>query len=449
MRNRILLLLACCALVVSCSKDEGGNKRGKRYAAISHLDIAGAEYLYTTGTPNSASASAFARSRSGMELGPQLFKILASGQTNEVIIKDANGEEIPIVDMKIYPVNDDLIFFAYRYDYYDDNDGYAGSDTPAFFVRKSDGAVFAVPEMFWTSFDWHYGNDKYWNSQSNFRLDKRQNLYCSVLKSVYRITTDAAQKSVTATKIADGLAGCSHTRSSVNYNNAHVCGITVDWNGNVIYKNDFDNIYCVTALGAKFKIDNLDVPALFRVSQLLYPFPKSDNGGFLSFYFDDSTMGVELSVCNINEQEQKLEFTSIDDITRYNFTEVLEDKLAVFTDDAIILMRSPTDIKTVSRPASPQNNYDYIANNGLYWHDNNGIYHFDFDAETTKTLHPFDASREYYSFSYTDALIIFYAVDRAQEKRYICEIRAGVYSEKETQGDTGTTPEIIDFIQVR
>lgn len=210
MKNRILLLLVCCAMVVSCSKDGNGDSRkpDKVYAAVTHLDIANAEYLFST---KSSGARTRSSSDDNVEFA-QLFKVAIMRNSQEVGIVDTNGETIPVEKIMIAPMTDDIIFFGYTYKAFDYNDGY-GYDYyshyyPAHLVKISDGTVFELPEQFKGAFGW--GIDGFSDIVNNYGVyrDKDQNLYCigdgtPEGASLYKITPSAT--GVNATKLADDL----------------------------------------------------------------------------------------------------------------------------------------------------------------------------------------------------------------------------------------------------
>lgn len=237
MKNKLLLLLAVCGMVLSCTKDDGGKAGNKKtYAEISNLDIVGESHIFTTGSGNTQRG----RTRSDDQTKDHLFKVLTDGQTVEVIIKDKDGNVLPVEQMMVKPATDDLIFFAYSFNnawLVDPSDNYWEAETVggAYFARKSDGAVFEIPKMFYTAFGWT-GNGGY---EGIFK-DKNQNLYCRVDDGVYKMES---KNGITATRIASGIP-----RPLDN-------PYKIDWYGNVLYFNDFGNVRCVTPSGKNFILD--------------------------------------------------------------------------------------------------------------------------------------------------------------------------------------------------
>lgn len=465
MRTRILLLLACCALVMSCNKDGGGSgKKGttKTYGTLSHLSITDAQYLYAT---SGAEIGGRARSatRSGGGESSQLFKIKYNGQTEEISIQDENGETIPVENMKIAPANDDLVFFAFEYGIYEtDSDGniiyitdyhgdriksQVGNVSQAYLIRKNDGAVFVVPEAFYAAFGWYSSS---WSDIENptvgtdklahllMRYDKNNNMYCLSNSNVYKVVSTSG---VVATKVVS--------------NTDDYC---VDWNGNILYGGS--DTWCVTPAGRSFKVGNVPIN---RNLNFILPFHKSSTGGFL--YWEWSEGAIWLYKYAVNETTESADkellatipFSThpLYDLQRTSGYEayrntliILKDK-TVFNDrNRIIIIKGPDDIKTVNATI---NQIVHISDNYIYY-INNGIQSMNIATEATATVFSFAANRDYSGYSFADDSILFYATDKQSGDIYLCQIKGGTYSDKliasGTNNNTDSAPEIIDFLRI-
>lgn len=475
MKNRILLftaLLAGCMLAVSCSSDEGGDggggKKGttKTYGALNHLSITDAEYLYAT----TGGSSSNARTRSGVSASSQLFKITYNGETKEVAILDENGETVPVEDMKIAYANDDLVFFAFYYGIYEtdkagniiqkwndlgDDVSEIGGVSQAYLIRKSDGGVFVVPEMFYAAFGWYYQS---WSGEQFgsaaptkdmvARYDKNQNMYCQTRDALYKITST---NGISATKLID-----------LDYNSNE--GYVVDWNGYVLY----GNTQCLTPDGNTFKIDDINI---HRYENPIIPFSKDDEGGFLYWEHKgwNGYEGNELSLYKymVNESTQSADKDFLGNFTFNNPLDnnpnvfdpyanpliILPNKI-IFNDQGygkIIVVRGYDDIKELDAQVGA---IQYVSDNYIYWVDYPaGIKSLSIDTGATTTIHSFAVNRDYYNYSFADDVILFYATDKQSGDIYLCQIKDGVYSDKliETgagNNNTNSSPEIIDFVRV-
>lgn len=436
MKNKLLLLIACCAIVVSCSKDEnGGGGKDKTYAEVKTLDIANAEYLYSTQTANSA------RSRAGSADPAQLFKVLSNGTTEGVAIVDANGETIPTDEIYVNPATNDLIFFAYTYKTFDYNDGH-GYDWynyfgPAYFVRKSDGAVFEVPEMFYYNFGWNGTNGSFQHANEIYK-DKNQNLYCAAssdnfqTRSIYKIESNSG---ITATKLVD------------NFGTNYDYDFCVDNLGNILYVNTLGDTWCRTVSGEKFLVeDDIFFPNLTI-------FPNNQNGGF--FCYD----GLDLYEYKVNAENRRIDAVIVSGLTREEMSVPipLSDKVVIVGVEArtITVMKSLTDIRKIDMSGGLGNIFEItkgknLTDNYLYWYDDAAIYSLNLNTGEKEAIHQLNTSRRNNDFLFADDMIIFYSVDRQTEKTYMCEIKSGVYSETEI-GTTGadSTPSVISFMKVR
>lgn len=425
MKNRILLLtamIAGCMLTVSCSKDGGngggGDKTttyGKVYAPIKNLDIVGAEYLYTVKSETELSPDARTRSTITTDVS-QLFKVLSSGNTEEVVVIDSNGETIPVTNIIIQQATDDLIYFCYEYEiktwieYEDEDYGYWGETTVythSYFVRTSDGGVFEIPDQFSGAILSAY-------------KDNNQNLYCAVLpngnndydgpsappttKDIYKIESKSG---VNATKIASTVPILRATSRS-HY--GEDIAWTVDKLGNVLYINNYGNARCAPPDGEEFILDVSElwtdddyyiplktgevIPAknVIVVNRLI-PIMNSTTGGFVMSVteFDEwnNYIGEYLAHCTINKQTKRLDATRLCDYYHGEWI-TLADRIVIIGNGVITTIKSPTDIETVTCQ-TPVGNYT-TTGNYMYWVDNNQIYRLDYTAGNSSMLYQLNSS---------------------------------------------------------
>jgi hypothetical protein len=417
----LLAMLAGAMLATSCTK-EGGE--GKTYGKIDFLDITDAEYLYTTRSGGTTRAEG-----DGLT---HLFKMVASGNVEEVVIKDENGDEVPATKIKISQVTDNLIFFGIQY----------GKVAPAYFIRKSDGAAFEVPEILQWSFDWHGYSD---GEDMVARLERNQRtVYVDKQENIFVLTSGSELY-----KVSYSGQGISAEKTASN-----VRKLSVDWEGNVFYMNDYDNLWCVAADGTTFQVEVQieDQPLNFpeyshdrSVLTFLHSFPQRDGGGFLYM------TPWKWYLITVNAGEKRAEPQLIYEITD---TELIHnDNRAVSLANTIlakgaVIIRSDLSTKTLEKKIPVESESTAYTANHAYWTDDTAVWDFNAETEAITALHTFSTNVECRNFSYADGLIMFSMTDKTREKRFRCEIRNGVYSEEEITSAGSETPEVIDFIRV-
>ncbi|MDR1671722.1 MAG: hypothetical protein LBR57_04305 [Alistipes sp.] len=422
MKTKLLLsaMLACALLGVACTK-EGGES--KTYGKINFLDITDAEYLYTT--------RAGGNTRADGDGLAHLFKMVASGNVEEVVIKDENGDEVPATRIKISQVTDNLIFFGIQY----------GNVAPAYFIRKSDGAAFEIPEILQWSFDWHGYID---SNSGAIRVRDQRTVYVDKQKNIFVLTSNAELY-----KVSYSGQGISAVKTASN-----VRKLSVDWEGNVFYMNDYDNLWCIAADGTAFQVEEQieDLPIYFPEyshdrSELTFfhSFPQRDGGGFL--YMTPGRWYLITVNAGEKRAEQQLIFETTDTELIYHDNRAVSLANKILAKGAVII-RSDLSTKTLEKKVPVESTSTAYTTNHAYWTDQTAVWDFNAETEETTAVHTFNTNVECSNFSYADGLILFTMTDRTREKRFRCEIRNGVYSEEEITSAGSETPEMIDFIRV-
>lgn len=156
--KRILLATLIITILYGCEKEKSESINPTiTIGKVTHLDISGAKALYTTVN----NISIIQTRDLGTNSSYALYKILADGTSSKIKVQDENGNNIEFFNSKIFPANDNLIAFNFetsegQYEYY---------------IRKTDGAVFEIPESFWGQYDHEYYIPPY---------DKFQYIYATI-----------------------------------------------------------------------------------------------------------------------------------------------------------------------------------------------------------------------------------------------------------------------------
>ena len=425
MKNKILLFFALCGALVACSK---GGEDGKKptYGKVAKIDIVGAQYLYSTRTGGSTSgtggsggsggASRATRAEDGTT-EEKVYKITANGNTNEVIVTDENGNEIPICDVSFLPVTDNIVMFSFSYAVAQDGDGpvlvyRGGLGNYCYFVRKNDGSVFEVPTEFEYAF---VTNDQYTGAVVARPLmkDKFQNIYTSTYKYLDKSAPDIYKITLTGDIQATKITG-----------NDKVKGFAVDYLGNVIYTNDFENNWVITPAGGKIRVDNLTIrySSGGTATRAAYyanisPLPKRETGGFLyrqygegDGYYIMEVSGDEVALTPFAELQPSTDFDPV----------VLDDKIVFvplylsshmltrtggYSQSSITILRGDLSIKTITDERLNDRGTGRKVGNHIYWVGQTAIYDFNVETEAITTLYTLNANIQYGNFSFADGLI--------------------------------------------
>ncbi len=475
MKRKILTLLALCAMAVSCTqegdtgKNNGGDPGGDSGdptgtpGVVEHLDIADAAYLYTTSSASGASRAG------GGDTSAHLFKVLANGTSEEVEIVDGNGDPIIVDEIYVENITDDLVRFGYtRGSVTRADDAFEHSE---YFARKSDGAVFEVPEML-------YRHNAPLEEAIYIQTDGTQTIYCagynaeSKPNAIYKIAP--SNDGLSATIIVDDVLADYFPTTP----------FAVDKLGYIIYQNTWENTYCIKPNGEKFLVKN------FAIGELI-PMPNETEEGFLynlynmTYANDPYIAPGPFHVVAIDASENRVEIKPLmekyegglieldwfegDAEVSYSFdghVVVLPDMIVLsgdmnctldnqallpdYSDTFTAIVKSTTDITTYEDTAIPERTSLTPLSDGIYWIDGNSAYKFDCETGEITTAGEYTPKPgwEYSEFSFAEGLIMFYAIDRVNEKRYRCEIRNGAYSETDITEDEESLPTIINFIRV-
>jgi hypothetical protein len=238
----------------------------------------------------------------------------------------------------------------------------------------------------------------------------------------------------------------------------------VDREGNLFYKNNFGNNWCIAADGTKFQTD-IDLEYNFNTP--LFPMPQRDGGGLIYIRrerVEGSEMGgfsVKLNLLTANVAEKQAELQLIYGYTDNEYGERWDVHLSAryfgsktllhiferygYESSSSILIRS--DLSTKILEQNIPTDAIYTANHA-YWADSGAIYDFNAETEERTVIHSLEPGTLCSNFSYADGLIMFTKTDNTREKRFRCEIRDGVYKEEEITTAESETPEMIDFIRV-
>ncbi len=446
MKNKILLFFALCGALVACSKDDGGKK--PTYGKVAKIDIVGAQYLYSTRTGGSTSgtggsggsggASRATRAEDGTT-EEKVYKITANGNTNEVIVTDENGNEIPICNVSFLPVTDNIVMFSFSYEGvdYDITYGTVTLGHHCYFVRKSDGSVFEVPDQFTWAFDQFITRP--------LIKDKFENIFSPSYTGPYSYNSDIYKINlggdIKATKLASDMKSGGFGFMEFHY------FFLADYLGNVIYQNDFDNYKVITPAGVTFRVDNI-VTVYEYSNQNIFPLPKRENGGFLYRYREIGYYGYDYYVMEVNGDNEAVNLTPLSELQpSTDFDPVVLDDKIVFvplylssqtllrsggdSQSSITILRGDLTIKTITDERLNDRGTGRKVGNHIYWVGQTAIYDFNVETEAITTLYTLNANIQYGNFSFADGLIMFNMTDRTREKRFRCEIRDGVYSETE------------------
>ena len=246
--KRILLATLIITILYGCEKEKSESINPTiTIGKVTHLDISGAKALYTTVN----NISIIQTRDLGTNSSYALYKILADGTSSKIKVQDENGNNIEFFNSKIFPANDNLIAFNFetsegQYEYY---------------IRKTDGAVFEIPESFWGQYDHEYYIPPY---------DKFQYIYATINENnnrpIYKIQGNINNK-IIANRISD---------------NYIVNQYDVDYNGTVYCRvESTDHLLCILSDGTKVIGDRDNMPSGFTLK-------KYENGGLL--YFEDGKL---------------------------------------------------------------------------------------------------------------------------------------------------------------
>jgi hypothetical protein len=510
MRFKTLLfavLVVAAMVAASCTKNnlDGGKNDGapdspvpsssergewiterRDYGKLLMLDITDAKALYVTNAGTTRAGDGSVRH------GVTINKITIDDQTREVAVRDENNREIPLNFCELFTVTDDLIGvkFGYMVDVYEtwvtpgetENDGEGepddgiapepdGQEEPqnngeykpedrlirsepcevTYWIRKSDGAAFLVPNAFWDL------------RSDRIQMDNLGNIYYYNY-GLYKIYTDEN----------GGINAKEHIGS--NFADHLGRSYTVDGEGNVYFGREFDRLHCVFADGTSYLSEGYYPSDGYNVLS------TCDNGfGYVERgekttapYTDESGStwdrdATHLTFCRAtaNAASHTVEFEQQEQITIFShsfYINVLSraNGIAMISIDGcyyysdineLIVFNSNASGSMLTRYPGVDLRGQQIYNslNNAYW-IGGGISRLNYATGEIEVIFS-DSDYAIYSGSLTvsadDSLITFEAIKMSNLEKVSCEITNGVFSETPINtGSDNPNDEVITFIRL-
>lgn len=412
--KRILLATLIITILYGCEKEKSESINPTiTIGKVTHLDISGAKALYTTVN----NISIIQTRDLGTNSSYALYKILADGTSSKIKVQDENGNNIEFFNSKIFPANDNLIAFNFetsegQYEYY---------------IRKTDGAVFEIPESFWGQYDHEYYIPPY---------DKFQYIYATINENnnrpIYKIQGNINNK-IIANRISD---------------NYIVNQYDVDYNGTVYCRvESTDHLLCILPDGTKVIGDRDNMPSGFTLK-------KYENGGLL--YFEDGKLKQTL----INPETQVITHNIIYDPNTPNdiyFSILRKDNMTVaFNKEKVLVIKSPNNIIDYTCAVNSYTIYDiHCTENYLYCEKDGDIFRLNLTNGTKEMI--FNGAGNYIFYDYpniiyskiyvqSDDIVHFRARKLSTGELVAAKIDKGIFSENTINESNNSTT--ISFIQI-